>query len=187
MFPRFIKMEWSLLVRVCLAAMAMLISVCGGLVWLDLDGVQARHSSVPARLRPHRPLPIRLANFLLGPWGEALIPLDVDNMVAAACADTADTDDDTRIGRSCYFGDAHSSGRVLDLPQARGHGAVEATVVLGKSHPTRDDEDYYYLKGDVRKFRGRFLNGSIASAPSASTSDPVDAVSFFLFPYGKLD
>ena len=99
--------------------------------------------------------------------------------------DTADTDDDTRIGRSCYLGDAHSSGRVLDLPQARGHGAVEATVVLGKSHPTRDDEDY--LKGDVRKFRGRFLNGSIASAPSASTSDPVDAVSFFLFPYGKLD
>ena len=77
---------------------------------------------------------------------------------------------DTRIGRSCYLGDAHSSGRVLDLPQARGHGAVEATVVLGKSHPTRDDEDYYYLKGDVRKFRGRFLNRSIASAPSASTS-----------------
>ena len=85
--------------------------------------------------------------------------------------DTADTDEDTRIGRSCYLGDAHSSGRVLDLPQARGHGAVEATVVLGKSHPTRDDEDYYYLKGDVRKFRGRFLNGSIASAPSASTSE----------------
>ena len=96
-------------------------------------------------------------------------------------------DDDTRIGRSCYLGDAHSSGRVLDLPQARGHGAVEATVVLGKSHPTRDDEDYYYLKGDMRKFRGWFLNGSIASAPSASTSDPVDAMSFFLFPYGKLD
>ena len=84
--------------------------------------------------------------------------------------DTA-ADNDTRIGRSCYLGDAHSSGRVLDLPQARGHGAVEATVVLGKSHPTRDDEDYYYLKGDVRKFRGRFLNGSIASAPSASTSE----------------
>ena len=92
-------------------------------------------------------------------------------------------DDDTRIGRSCYLGDAHSSGRVLDLPQARGHGAVEAQVVLGKSHPTRDDEDYYYLKGDVRKFRGRFLNGSIASAPSASTSE----VSFFLFSYWQLD
>ena len=101
--------------------------------------------------------------------------------------DTADTDDDTRIGRSCYLGDAHSSGRVLDLPQARGHGAVEAQVVLGKSHPTRDDEDYYYLKGDVRKFRGRFLNDSIASAPSASTSDPVDAVSLSLFMYGKLE
>ena len=84
--------------------------------------------------------------------------------------DTADTDEDARIGRSCYLGDAHSSGRVLDLPQARGHGAVEATVVLGKSHQTRDDEDYYYLKGDVRKFRGRFLNG-FASAPSASTSE----------------
>ena len=96
-------------------------------------------------------------------------------------------DDDTRIGRSCYLGDAHSSGRVLDLPQARGHGAVEATVVLGKSHPTRDDEDYYYLKGDVRKFRGRFLNGSIASGPSASTSDPVDAVSCFSFPYWQFE
>ena len=96
-------------------------------------------------------------------------------------------DDDTRIGRSCYLGDAHSSGRVLDLPQARGHGAVEAQVVLGKSHPTRDDEDYYYLKGDVRKFRGRFLNGSIASAPSASTSDRVETVSFFIFTYGKLE
>ena len=96
-------------------------------------------------------------------------------------------DDDTRIGRSCYLGDAHSSGRVLDLPQARGHGAVEATVVLGKSHPTRDDEDYYYLKGDMRKFRGWFLNGSIASAPSASTSDPVDAVSFLLFTNMQFD
>ena len=71
--------------RAALALACALLSLCGALVWLDLDGVGARHGGVPPRLRPHRPLPIRLANFLLGPWREALIPLKVQGMVSAAC------------------------------------------------------------------------------------------------------
>ena len=53
----------------------------------------------------------------------------------------------TAEDKSCYFGDAHSSGRVRDLPQARGHGPVEGRVVLGKSRPTRNDQTYYYVYG----------------------------------------
>jgi hypothetical protein len=75
----------GIVVRAALALACALLSLCGALVWLDLDGVGARHGGVPPRLRPHRPLPIRLANFLLGPWREALIPLQVQGMVSAAC------------------------------------------------------------------------------------------------------
>ena len=79
-------------------------------------------------------------------------------------AEGAEGADDARIGRSCYLGDSHSSGRVLDLPQARGQGAVAGTAVLGRSHPDRNDEDYYYLRGDVRKYPGRFdVNASAAA------------------------
>lgn len=73
-------------VRAALGVACALLSLCGALVWLDLDGVGARHGGVPPRLRPHRPLPIRLANFLLGPWRETLIPLQVQRMVEQACA-----------------------------------------------------------------------------------------------------
>ncbi|ACO61386.1 predicted protein [Micromonas commoda] len=96
-------------------------------------------------------------------------------------AEGAEGADDARIGRSCYLGDSHSSGRVLDLPQARGQGAVAGTAVLGRSHPDRNDEDYYYLRGDVRKYPGRFLSvnaSAAADAPSSESSKSGDVVLF---------
>ena len=95
-------------------------------------------------------------------------------------AEGADGDGDARIGRSCYLGDSHSSGRVLDLPQARGRGAVAGEAVLGRSRPVRTDEDYYYLRSDVRKYPGRFLsvNASAAAAAPSSASESGDVVFF---------
>lgn len=94
----------------------------------------------------------------------------------------ADLGDGSRIGRSCYLGDSHSSGRVLDLPQARGRGDVAGEAVLGRSHPNRNDEDYYYLRGDVRKHPGRFssVNASVApsSAPTSEDGKSGDVVFF---------
>ena len=73
-------------------------------------------------------------------------------------------------------------GRVLDLPQARGRGAVAGEAVLGRSRPVRTDEDYYYLRGDVRKHPGRFssVNASVApsSAPTSEDSKSGDVVFF---------
>jgi hypothetical protein len=55
-----------------------------------------------------------------------------------------------------HLGDEHSSGHVRDLPQTRGHGPVEGRVVLGRSPPERNDQAYYYLYGDIRKYPGDF-------------------------------
>ena len=67
-------------------------------------------------------------------------------------------------GRHCYIGDEHSSGRVRDLPQARGHGLVQGRVVLGRATPMRNDQDYYYLYGDIRKHPGVFDPDAVISA-----------------------
>ena len=58
--------------------------------------------------------------------------------------------------RSCYLGDAHSSGRVADLPQAFGRGPVRGRVVLARSAPRVNDRRYHYVYGDVRKREGSF-------------------------------
>ena len=54
--------------------------------------------------------------------------------------------------KTCYLGDAHSSGRVPDLPaNAKGHGPVRGFAVLARSVPLRNDQSYRYAFGDVRK------------------------------------
>ena len=57
--------------------------------------------------------------------------------------------------RTCYLGDDHSTGRVLDLPEtAVGHGRVTGAAVLAKSRPARNDRAYHYVFGDIRKREG---------------------------------
>ena len=59
--------------------------------------------------------------------------------------------------RSCYLGDAHSSGRVADLPQAFGRGPVRGRVVLARSAPRVNDRRYPTLS------TATFGNGKVRS------------------------
>ena len=79
--------------------------------------------------------------------------------------------------RTCYLGDDHSSGRVLDLPEtAVGHGRVAGQAVLARSRPARNDRFYHYVFGDVRK-----REGAPASAATREGGDgDADADVFFI-------
>ena len=86
------------LVAAAVALVSALATMAGALVLLDLDGIDALHGTIPAQIRPHRPLVIRFVNFFLGPMAAALIPLEVDGMVQAACAAVGDDE-------SCFLHD----------------------------------------------------------------------------------
>ena len=77
--------------------------------------------------------------------------------------------------RTCYLGDDHSTGRVLDLPEtAVGHGRVTGAAVLAKSRPARNDRAYHYVFGDIRK-----REGTPASAAPPNDGGDADADVFF--------
>ena len=135
----------------------------------------------------------------LGPLGPLGSPPDVFEPAYGACGD-----DD----RSCYLGDAHSSGRVADLPQASGRGPVSGRVVLARSAPEVNDRQYHYVYGDVRKRDGPFdkdedenddafarprpsnelpSSSSIAPGPAASPSGRVVAPARLMFQGEKDD
>ena len=62
----------------------------GSIHFLDLDGVQSLHSNIPLHLKPFRPLPIRIANYI-GRFLKqthllnVILPLNEDTLIRDAC------------------------------------------------------------------------------------------------------
>ena len=62
----------------------------GSIHFLDLDGVQSLHSNIPLQLKPFRPLPIRIANYI-GRFLKqthllnVILPLNEDTLIRDAC------------------------------------------------------------------------------------------------------
>ena len=43
-----------------------------------------------------------------------------------------------------------------------GVGAVQGRVMVGRSAPAKNDQDYFYVVGDARKHEGLYTNSSFA-------------------------
>ena len=69
----------------------------GSIHFLDLDGVQSLHSNIPLHLKPFRPLPIRIANYI-GRFLKqthllnVILPLNEDTLIRDACKQLTFTD-----------------------------------------------------------------------------------------------
>lgn len=69
----------------------------GSIHFLDLDGVQSLHSNIPLQLKPFRPLPIRIANYI-GRFLKqthllnVILPLNEDTLIRDACKQLTFTD-----------------------------------------------------------------------------------------------